>query len=97
MKKADIQHLARLSRIAVTDTEAEALQGEISSILDYVGQIQKMTGTGETEKTPGAIYNVMRADEITNEPGQYTEAIMAEMPAREGRFMKVKKILSNDE
>lgn len=97
MKKEDIEHLARLSRIAVTPSEVEALQGEISSILEYVSTIQVMAGTTLTEKVPGAVSNVMRADVVTNEPGEYTEAIMRELPARAGEFMKVKKILTADE
>jgi aspartyl-tRNA(Asn)/glutamyl-tRNA(Gln) amidotransferase subunit C len=97
MQKDEIRQLASLSRIAVTDTEVDAFQTEISSILDYVGQIKELTSHVKQEKVPGAVFNKMRIDEITNEPGQYTEAIMAEMPAREGDFMKVKKILANDE
>jgi len=97
MKKEDIHQLANLSRIAVSDTEVEALQSEIGSILEYVGQIQEMTGTVNGKKTPGAVFNKMRSDEVTNEPGTYTEAILGEMPTRDGNFMKVKKILANDE
>jgi len=97
MEKADIQHLAQLSRIAVSDTEVTALQGEIGAILDYVGQIQAIAAAGVNEKMVGPISNVMRADIITNEPGQYTEAIMRELPAQEGGFMKVNKILTTDE
>jgi len=97
MQKEDIRQLASLSRIAVTDAEVVALQTEIGSILEYVGQIQAMTSAVDQTKVPGAVFNVMRADEVTNMPGQYTEAILGEMPAREGDFMKVKKILTADE
>lgn len=98
MEQADIRHLANLSRIAVTDTEVATLQTEIGSILAYVSQIQALTGTAtNVAKDPGAVYNKMREDIVTNEPGAYTQAILKEMPAREGDFMKVKKILTTDE
>jgi aspartyl-tRNA(Asn)/glutamyl-tRNA(Gln) amidotransferase subunit C len=97
MEKEDIRQLASLSRIAVTDAEVDSLQREIGSILDYVGQIQSMTNTVDDKKTVGAVFNKMRADEVTHEPGTYTEAILRELPAREGNFMKVKKILATDE
>jgi Asp-tRNA(Asn)/Glu-tRNA(Gln) amidotransferase C subunit len=45
----------------------------------------------------GARFNVFRADEVTNQPDQYTEALLAEMPQTSGRLMKVKKILTIEE
>ncbi|MFN3188397.1 MAG: Asp-tRNA(Asn)/Glu-tRNA(Gln) amidotransferase subunit GatC [Candidatus Paceibacteria bacterium] len=97
MKKEDIRQLASLSRIAVTDNEVDNFQAEIGSILEYVGQIQAMTNTVDGKKVPGAVYNKMRLDEVVHEPGTYTEAILRELPARDGNFMKVKKILATDE
>jgi len=97
MEKEDIRHLASLSRIAVTDDEVVAFQAEIGSILDYVSKIQGMVSTVKESKVPGAVFNKMRADVVTNEPGTYTDAILQEMPAREGDFLKVKKILIADE
>lgn len=97
MEKADIQQLADLARIAVTKTEIDSLQTEIESILEYVGQIQTLTDSVVRPNTVGAVFNKMRTDEVTNQPGEYTEAILQEMPARSGDFMKVKKILTTDE
>ena len=97
MKKEDIRQLASLSRIEVTDNEVDSFQSEISSILEYVGQIQAMTGAVNDTKVPGAVFNKMRLDEVTNNPGAYTEAILGEFPRREGDFMKVKKIINVDE
>lgn len=97
MKKEDIRQLASLSRIAVTDAEVDLFGTEISSILDYVGQIQELTSAVDEQKTPGAVYNKMRVDEVIHEPGTFTEAILQELPTREGNFMKVKKILTTDE
>lgn len=97
MEKEDIRQLASLARIAVTDKEVDLFQSEIGSILDYVGQVQAMTNAVDGVKVPGAVFNKMRADEVTHEPGTYTEAILRELPRREGDFMKVKKIINSDE
>jgi hypothetical protein len=35
----------------------------------------------------------MRADVVTNTPGQYTEAVVAQFPDRAGDALRVKKIL----
>ncbi len=97
MDKAQIQHLGTLSRIKLSDDEVDKLATEISSILDYVSTIDEVVKKGELKKEVGAVYNVFREDEVTNEPNEFTEAILNEAPAREGRFIKVKKILNTDE
>jgi aspartyl-tRNA(Asn)/glutamyl-tRNA(Gln) amidotransferase subunit C len=94
MLKEDVAHLARLARIELSETELEKLPEELSSIVSYVGVITDIAGD-EVDSAPqlGARHNVFRADEVTNEADQYTADLLAEMPATEGRFMKVKKIL----
>lgn len=98
MKRADIEHLATLARIRLTEDELSALETDLSSIVAYVSAVQALAGD-EVDQTPqvGARHNVFRGDEITNEPDEHTKAILAEMPHTEGRFLKVKKILQMDE
>lgn len=96
MKKEEITHLATLARIAVTDEEAAALAEDISNIIGYVSDINAITGDGDAAKTVGAVHTVLREDEITNEPGTYTEQILEAAPGRHGQFIEVKKILGGD-
>lgn len=98
MKRADIQHLASLARLRLSEEELDNFEGELSSILDYVGAVTKIAGD-EADAAPqvGARHNVFRQDEITNQPNEYTEAILAEMPKTNGRFLSVKKILQIEE
>ena len=98
MKREEIAHLASLSRIRVTDAELEKLEAELSSIVSYVSAISDITGDdADTAPQLGARHNVFRKDEVTNEPGEYTDALIAEMPDKDGRYMKVKKILGGTE
>lgn len=97
MEQADVQKLAQLARIAVSDTEAEQFTSEIDSILAYVGEVSEVAAEEGVAPMVGAVHNIFRADEVTNEPNQYTDVIMKEMPETEGRFMKVKKILQQDD
>ncbi len=94
MKREDVAHLARLARIELSGSELEKLPEELSSIVSYVGVITDIAGD-EPDMAPqlGARHNVFRTDEVTNEADAYTADLLAEMPATEGRFMKVKKIL----
>lgn len=97
MTKEEIQHLGTLARIRLTDAEITAFKTEITSILGYVGSVNEIVADVGVTKRAGALRNVFRADEVTNEPESYTEALLREMPARDGRYLAVKKILNPDE
>lgn len=93
MKREDVEHLAKLARIQVTDTEADALAEDITSILGYVSEIEEITNNSESEKKVGALFNVMREDENPHEAGMYTEDLLNLAPERDGQYVKVKKII----
>ena len=95
MEKKDIEHLAKLSRIALTDTETDALAKDITSVLGYVSEIEEITGKGEGEKKVGALFNVMREDVNPHEGGKYTEDLLKLAPDRDGQYLKVKKIIGD--
>ncbi len=98
----DIEKLAPLSRISLTEAEKAQMRSEIEAILGYVAQIQKVSGTPKTaeersREKKDEVRNVLREDVAParmHAPGEYSEALLANAPKREGRFVKVKKILS---
>ncbi len=96
MTKEEILHLSLLARIKLTDTEAEALKDEITSIISYVGKVQDIADE-VPPKEVGAVHNIFREDIPTDKPGQHTEAILAAAPKRHKNYIAVKKILSTDE
>ena len=96
MTKEEILHLGELARIKLSDDEVEKLQGDITNILEYVSVVDDVVTDAALEKKVGAVHNVFREDEVTNDPGSYTDALLAEMPETKGRFLKVKKILNPD-
>ncbi len=96
MTKEEILHLGTLSRIKLTDQEAEKMQTEIDSILEYVSQVNEIAASADLTKKPGAVYNVFRDDEVSVEPGSYTSDIVEAFPEKEGNYLKVKKILNPD-
>ena len=97
MNTEDVKQLAVLARIELTNSEIESFASEMSSILNYVSQIQDIVGSGdESIKSVGDRYNVFRQDEITNQPDEYTDSLLAAMPKTEGRYMVVKKILNTE-
>ena len=88
----DIEKLAELSRIEMSDEEKEKILGEMDAILDFVNQIQN-SKIDITEKGVGEVRNVMREDCGAHESGKYTEDILREAPKTRGGYVEVKKIL----
>ena len=97
MKKEDITHLASLARIKLTPEEEAKFPDELSAIVSYVSVVSDIAADGAVAPTLGVRHNVFRADEVTNQPDEFTEALLAEMPATKGRFMEVKKILHTED
>lgn len=95
MDKEKVLHLAKLSRIGLEDVEAERLSSEFEAILKYVSEVKEIATRDEGGPKPEnfPIRNVMREDGEPHESGIYTEAIMNQVPQREGDYLKVKKIL----
>lgn len=95
MDKDKVLSLAKLSRISLRDSEAESLSHEFESILGYVGEVKEVAIEGKVVETPTdfPLRNVMREDGEGHASGLYTEKLLHEAPAREGDYVKVKKII----
>jgi aspartyl/glutamyl-tRNA(Asn/Gln) amidotransferase C subunit len=94
----DIRNLATLARLKLTPGEEESLQKDISSILDYVGQVSAVP-MPERKEDAGLWHNVMRED-VPRDGGQVAlkeEAVRAQFPKREGDYNVVRKIIQKDE
>ena len=90
MTKEEILHLGTLSRLALLPAEVEKFSTEIDAILAYVGTVKNIIADDEIkESVLGARFNVLRPDVVTNQPGEYTEKLLASLPQREGQFMRV--------
>lgn len=93
----DVKKYAELSRIELSKEEVVKLQGELDSILGYIDTIQKVEMPEGVSASPHLeIENVMREDGEPHEPGIFTEKMLKQAPKREGKFLKVKKILNSD-
>lgn len=88
----EVKKLASLSRIKLSPEEEISMQTEISSILGYIDQINKVD-LGDVSNGLPEQRNIWREDGEVNPTGGYTESILNNAPAREGNYIKVKKIL----
>ena len=95
MQLEDVKKLARLARIDMSNDEMVEIANDFDSILAYVGQVQEISKiqTVTKEEKADSVINVMREDIVTNQPNEYTEKILKEMPDSQDGFLKVKQIL----
>ncbi len=91
----EVAHLARLSRLALSDEELERFAGQLDVIIGAVARVQEVAAAGIPPTTHAAeLANVFRADVIT--PCLRADVVLAQAPAAEqGRF-RVPRILTED-
>jgi aspartyl-tRNA(Asn)/glutamyl-tRNA(Gln) amidotransferase subunit C len=90
-----IKHIATLARIKLTEKEEEKMKNELSSILNYVEQLNKVN-TDNVEplyQTTGLI-NSTREDEHRSTGGGKVERLVSQAPERQDSFVKVRSILN---
>ncbi|MEW6610891.1 MAG: Asp-tRNA(Asn)/Glu-tRNA(Gln) amidotransferase subunit GatC [Patescibacteria group bacterium] len=87
----EIQHITRLARLKLSEEEQKGFGSQLTSILDYVSEIQsqKTEGVEPTHTVSGAL-NVSRNDDITCVSGEMTrDKFLSQSSMREGDFLKV--------
>ena len=89
---ATVKRVAKLARIAVTDDEAQHLEGELNTILGFVEQLSEVDVTGvEPMVSVVAMDMKRRIDEVTD--GNKPEDIVANAPATDENFFQVPKVV----
>jgi len=90
MEIKDVENLAELARLQLTEEEKAQLLKDMGGILDYVKQIEEVEV--EEENGVDGIYNVWREDK--EEEREFSkDGIIKQFPDSQDNFLKVKKIL----
>jgi len=92
LSREEVEHIALLARIGLSEEEVERFRKELSSILSYFSRLQEVN----TEGVPPTSHviplsNVMREDEIA--PSLPPEEVLSNAPEVEEGFIKVPPIL----
>lgn len=89
--KSDIEKLAKLSRIGLTEAEKEKFKNQLSSILDYMKKIQEVDTSKVKPSFRLDLKNVFREDLID----QYKDIdkLIKQFPQKAGQLNKVKPVL----
>lgn len=92
ISRTDVEHVAALARLGLTDEELDRMQGQLNRILEAI----KALGAVDTSMVgPTAqvieLENVMRDD--VARPGIDREVALANAPLREGDHLRVPVVL----
>jgi aspartyl-tRNA(Asn)/glutamyl-tRNA(Gln) amidotransferase subunit C len=92
IERAEVEHVARLARLALSEEELELFQSQLSRILDHAARVTALDTVG-VEPTSHAIplVNVFRRDEIA--PPLTQQEALSNAPLAEDGFFRVPRIL----
>jgi aspartyl-tRNA(Asn)/glutamyl-tRNA(Gln) amidotransferase subunit C len=92
IERKDVEHVARLTRLALTDAELERMREQLNSILAHLDTLRAVPTEG-VEPTSHAVdlVNVMREDEVG--PCLSQDNALANAPDRSGEFFRVPRII----
>ena len=90
--RADVEHVAQLARLALTEAEVTALTGELAAILEHAAQVSALHTFGVAPTAhPLPLVNVARPDDVR--PGLDRDEVLASAPAVEDDRFRVPRIL----
>ncbi|HEX9377750.1 MAG TPA: Asp-tRNA(Asn)/Glu-tRNA(Gln) amidotransferase subunit GatC [Actinomycetota bacterium] len=91
----DIEHVARLARLALTDEEKARMKAQLGVILEHAARVQEVAA----EDVPPTAHAVPRANVFrpdVPEPGLSHEDAMSNAPEAEGERFKVPRIVEQE-
>lgn len=94
--REEVQHLAGLARIALTDDEVTSLTSELSKIVDAIATVNQVAGDGVPATShPVPMANVMRDDVVGDT--LTTEQALSGAPSHDGERFRVSAILGEEQ
>ena len=96
IKKEEVQHIAKLARMNLTDEEINKYQKELSLILDYIKTLDKadlldvQLDSSLLERRSNE--NILREDEVRKENKTDNKELLALAPETKNNYLKVKPI-----
>ena len=94
ISREDVEHVARLARLALSEVESERMREQLSGILAYIDKLGALDTAG-VEPTSHAVpmVNVMRDDDTRPCLGQ--GVALANAPDRSDAFFRVPRIIED--
>jgi aspartyl-tRNA(Asn)/glutamyl-tRNA(Gln) amidotransferase subunit C len=95
LTRADVEHVAFLARLRLTDAELDRLEGQLNHILDQYAKLSELDTSGipPTAQTI-ELENILREDVAG--PSLSVDDVLRNAPSTEGDFIVVPPILGGD-
>lgn len=89
----EVERLAKLAHIGLSEEEIKKLQKDLESILNYAEKLQEVEVSGiQSVSHITGLQNIEREDEIGEKLASADEVLQA-VPEKEGRWVKVPLII----
>lgn len=96
LTRTDVEHVAELARLGLSDEELERLREQLSSILDHIDVLDRLdTSTIPPTAQVNVLQNVLRADEVR--PSLDQAAVLRNAPSERDGFLEVRSVMGSGE
>lgn len=97
ISKQEVEHIAKLARLELTQKEVEKMQKDMSAILDYFNVLKKIKKSkGKIQKSNSKIKSLLsatRKDQVMVRPASLANNLVQAAPDKKESYIKVKSIL----
>ena len=96
ISKEEVEHIAKLARLELTEDEVKKMQKDLSPILDYFNLLKKAPKVKVAENVFAEDYSEvssLRTDDAKPRDAGLAERIIAAAPDKKDDYIKVKTIL----
>ena len=88
----EVQHIAELARIGISDAEARAVQSQLNDIFELIGQMQKVNTDGIEPMTHAQGTELRLREDVQTERDQ-REQFLSVAPEKEQGLYLVPKVI----
>lgn len=89
----EVRTLAGLARLSLSENQIESYRKDFEGILDYIATINSVDLVKGNTTEAHVVKNVVREDDDSQQPGEYTEKLLEQAPRSRGTYFEVPKIL----
>ncbi len=96
LTREEVEHVAWLARLALTEEEIEMFREQLSAVLEYARSLEEIDLSDvPPTATVLPMRNVMREDEVR--PSLPRDVVLANAPDTEDGYFRVRAVLSDNE
>jgi aspartyl-tRNA(Asn)/glutamyl-tRNA(Gln) amidotransferase subunit C len=94
LRLEDIDHLASLARLELSDADREKYDTDLNSVLRFVASLPDVSSQINNFATISNLTNIFDTDLVR--PSLARDLVLKNAPLIDGQYLKVKAVLDND-